>query len=332
MKKAIKEQPLISIIIPVYNVEKYLNRCVESAVKQTYANLEIILIDDGSKDKSKEMCDTWMEIDSRIKVIHKENGGLSDARNNGLVATTGEYICFLDSDDWISLDMIEKMYNALKDSKAEISVCRYVGVFLNGEKSYYDKRYQNEVFDQKSVIKKLLEGKQISNHACFKLFKSSILEQNLFPKGKSYEDIYVMTDLFLKCNKVAYIDEDLYFYYQNDAGITKNTTYKNCYYRHDAVINSYEKILNAYPDLYPEVNLSKWYNDVNILYEVEKIKDDKIGAKNLKKIIIKEIKNLPINLPLQPSEKLLNYTLHIAPSLYKLCNKLILLQRKIRGK
>ena len=115
--------PLISVVVPIYNVDKYLDRCVESIIKQTYTNLEIILVDDGSSDNSPQICDNWNVKDKRIKVIHKENGGLSDARNVGLSFATGEIISFIDSDDWIEHEMFEKMLNRKKKDNSDIVSC-----------------------------------------------------------------------------------------------------------------------------------------------------------------------------------------------------------------
>ena len=125
IEKMIKQAKKISIIIPVYNVEAYLDRCIQSVIHQTYQNLEIILVDDGSTDHSPQMCDAYAQIDERIKVVHKSNGGLSDARNAGLMVATGTYIGYVDSDDWIELEMYERMYAACIEHQAELAVCRY---------------------------------------------------------------------------------------------------------------------------------------------------------------------------------------------------------------
>ena len=124
-----ESQDLISVIIPIYNVEQYLDRCIDSVKKQTYTNLEIILVDDGSPDNCGKMCDEYAEDDKRIKVIHKENGGLSDARNAGIEIATGEYITFIDSDDYVSLDYVEYMYKLLKDAGAKLSICGVMDVW-----------------------------------------------------------------------------------------------------------------------------------------------------------------------------------------------------------
>ena len=126
---------LISVIVPVYNVEKYLDKCIQSIVDQTYTNLEIILVDDGSPDNSGAICDEWAEKDNRIKVIHKANGGLSDARNAGLDIATGEYIAFVDSDDYIELDFYDKLYNVIKATNCDISICNLRKVYENNNVS-----------------------------------------------------------------------------------------------------------------------------------------------------------------------------------------------------
>lgn len=124
---------MISVIMPVYNMEQYLERCLKSVVKQTYSNLEILLINDGSSDKSGDICEQWAKQDRRIRVFHKENGGLSDARNWGLEYAKGEYLCFVDSDDYMEPDMLEKLLNALEKNAAEIAVCNFVYEYLDGQ-------------------------------------------------------------------------------------------------------------------------------------------------------------------------------------------------------
>ena len=126
------DNPLISVVVPVYNVEKYLDRCVESIVNQTYKNLEIILVDDGSPDNCPAMCDVWAEKDSRIKVIHKENGGLADARNAGLDVFLGDFVTFIDSDDWVDVDIIEKLKEIVDNSSCDIACVGFSYEYLNG--------------------------------------------------------------------------------------------------------------------------------------------------------------------------------------------------------
>ncbi|MDD6812335.1 MAG: glycosyltransferase family 2 protein [Lachnospiraceae bacterium] len=162
-----KELPLISIIIPVYNVEKYLTRCLESVVAQTYSNLEIILVDDGSTDNSGKVCDKYQEIDSRIKVVHKKNGGVSDARNEGIDEACGEYIAFVDSDDWVTRNYIENMYAILVKNSCDIAICDVKRTSKGDLKKSTEKL---KTYFKDEAIKQLLYQK-ISTSACGKLYK-----------------------------------------------------------------------------------------------------------------------------------------------------------------
>ena len=216
------EKDLISIIIPVYNVEKYLKECVDSVRKQTYKNLEIILIDDGSKDNSGKLCDELSKEDNRIKVIHKENGGLSDARNVGIENATGEYIQFIDSDDFVEKDMIEILYNDICQGKADVSMCSLY-LYKDGEKTT-DASYKKEIFNKEQVLKEILLDERVRSYAWNKMFKKSLFESIRFPKGKVFEDIYTMSPIFQKANKIVFNDIPLYYYRQREGSILHNQT------------------------------------------------------------------------------------------------------------
>lgn len=218
--------PLISIIIPVYNVEEYLDKCVESIVNQTYENLEIILVDDGSPDNCPAMCDEWAMKDSRIKVIHKTNGGLSDARNCGIDVSTGDYIYFIDSDDYISVDAIEKLYNVLSDNNCDIAFGRYVEVIDGIEKKaeYSDKTYiysQDEFWEKRyslSLQKEYLIS--ISMMVSWnKLIKKEVFDNVRFSKGRLHEDEFIIHKLIANCSRIAFLDSKLYYYLQRDNSI-----------------------------------------------------------------------------------------------------------------
>jgi glycosyltransferase involved in cell wall biosynthesis len=204
---------LISIIVPVYNMERYLDRCMSSILKQTYKNLEIILVDDGSTDSSPKMCDNYAVSDSRIKVVHKENGGLSDARNAGIRIATGDYIGYVDSDDWIELDMYERMHNACVENNAQLAVCRYFREYDN--KTINDGTERLEILDRNEILKIYItdkDGYMVYNSVWSKLFKRELVEGVIFPKGRNSEDIMYTTRAFCKLNKAVYIDTCLYHY------------------------------------------------------------------------------------------------------------------------
>ena len=168
---------LISVIVPIYNVEKYIDKCLNSIVNQTYKNIEIILIDDGSTDTSVLKCNNWEKKDNRIKVIHKKNEGLAQARNTGISYATGNYITFIDSDDYIDSKMLEKLYNAINKTNSEISACKYVKINKNKKVNL---NYSAEIieFTNKEAIIDLLKETNISNYAWNKLFKKELFKRN----------------------------------------------------------------------------------------------------------------------------------------------------------
>ena len=184
----------ISVIVPVYNVEQYLERCVESIVNQTYKNLEIILVNDGSTDNSGELCDELAKKDNRIKVVHKENGGLSDARNNGERESTGEYIIFIDSDDYIHHEMLNTLYNQIVEKNADVSICGVMNVYSNSETPQCSDINMDFVCDKEGFLKEYLIGEKIPGSICNKLLKKSIADKLEFPVGKIYEDAFYHYD------------------------------------------------------------------------------------------------------------------------------------------
>lgn len=181
--------PLISVIIPIYNVEDYLDECVQSVIHQTYKNLEIILVDDGSPDKCPQMCDNYAKLDNRIKVIHKKNGGLSDARNAGLEHVTGDFVCFIDSDDFIDVTMCEKMLEYQQESDSDIVSCMF-SWYVDGDIQAYpwsSKGYKEKhtLFLHDYLINAV--GRQLDNNVCNKLFKRNVVTET-FLVGKINED------------------------------------------------------------------------------------------------------------------------------------------------
>ena len=204
--------PLISVIIPVYKVEKYLVRCVRSVINQTYDNLEIILVDDGSPDGCGRICDEFSAKDDRIKVVHKANGGLSDARNVGIDAATGDLIGFVDSDDYIKPEMFEVLYKRLYENSADISVCGIVKRFEDGSEKPENAFTESVCLDGDVALEILLEDDKIPSYFCNKLFKSELFKELRFPVGVIYEDLAFSFYVFYRAKKVVCVNYNLYYY------------------------------------------------------------------------------------------------------------------------
>ena len=218
-----QEKALISIIIPVYKVEKYLEKCIQSVINQTYENLQIIVVDDGSPDNCGKICDEYAKKDHRIEVIHKSNGGLSDARNKGLEIAKGEYIGFVDSDDYIEADMYEVLYNLLKQYNADVSICNFYTV-SQGKISIKNADNGINEYNRIEILKEILLDKNIQSYAWNKLYKKELFDEIKYPIEKKYEDIGTTFYLLEKCNKVVVTGKSEYYYINRQDSIVNNVT------------------------------------------------------------------------------------------------------------
>lgn len=214
-------EELISIVVPVYNVEKYLDSCIKSILNQTYNNIEIILVDDGATDLSGQICDTYRELDHRIKVIHKKNGGLSDARNEGKNIATGSYIMFIDSDDTVNFDLIEYLYNLLKKGNADIAISDLLHCYPDKEISYISESKCCFLKSEKAINEMFYQHSFLVS-ACGKLYKRELFNTISFPNGILFEDVAIMPLLFEKCKIIAYGNAQKYGYRHRENSITTN--------------------------------------------------------------------------------------------------------------
>ena len=211
---------LISIIVPIYKVEKYLRVCINSIIGQTYKNIEIILVDDGSPDNCGEICEEYSKMDFRIKVIHKKNGGLSDARNVGIQNSNGKYICFVDSDDYIDSKFVEILYNSIIKNDVRIAQCGIKKVTQNS-KIIESIGYENsEVKDSKQMLKDLYDTHWENILVWNKMYLKQSFEDVRFPKGKIHEDEFTTHKVLYKVEKISIVDSYLYNYRQNEDSIT----------------------------------------------------------------------------------------------------------------
>ena len=286
MEKVSNTTPLISVIVPIYNVEEYLDKCVNSILNQTYRNLEIILVDDGSPDNCPKMCDDYAKKDKRIKVIHKVNGGLSDARNIGINQSSGEYISFIDSDDYIAENYIEVLFNNLKKYNSDLSIGGHLVLYDDGKRI---NRYTNEeyVSNSKSILKKMLYDDGIDLSAWAKLYKASLFKNVSYPVGRLYEDAATTYKLIDLANKISVNSLPIYYYVirKNSISNSKFTMKKM-----DLIISTKEMtdyIQKKYPDLQKACNRRLMYSYLSTLTQLAKCKE---RHKDIEKEIVGYIK------------------------------------------
>lgn len=220
-------EPLISVIVPVYKVEPYLRKCVDSIIAQTYTNLEIILVDDGSPDNCGKICDEYAEKDDRVRVVHKKNGGLSDARNAGLDIMHGEYVAFVDSDDWVLPNYVKDMYDNLVKYDADISVSGTVYVYENNKKNMILAVSNIDgLYTQQEAVENLFYQKEIYPSAYSKLYKVKLFKNIRYPKGKLNEDSAITYKIFCLCDKISHTRANNYYYLQR-AGSIENSKFSH---------------------------------------------------------------------------------------------------------
>lgn len=257
----------VSIIVPIYNVEKYLNRCVDSLINQTYRNLEIILVNDGSPDNSPEMCDKYAVNDSRIKVIHKENGGLSDARNAGIDIATGKYIMFIDSDDYAELDMVESAVMAIKKDDSDVALWGYFADFVDqNEKHVQSITYPglNGVLD--SSEKQFVLSNELINlmgYTWNKLYKNEIIQKNnyRFQEDLSLvEDITFNSEIFKDNHSINFIEKQLIHYMQRPRETLGGKFYENQFELKQEAMEKVREMLSSLK--YNDVEIENIINEI----------------------------------------------------------------------
>lgn len=236
------EKPLISIIVPVYKVEPYLKKCIESIRSQTYQNLEIILIDDGSPDRCGQICDEYAQIDKRIQVIHQENAGLSAARNRGLEQAKGKYVGFVDSDDWVYPKMYERLFCLLQDTQADIAQC---GVVTDNTKEFPE-NIEITVYTGSEIFAKAVQGKMAWTVWC-NLYRSTLWKTLKYAEGYYYEDTLIFPQLLKQNPKWVITNERLYFYLRREEGIVRSEKNMLHIISKEKVYEVYEKLLSEIP-------------------------------------------------------------------------------------
>lgn len=271
-------QDKISVIVPIYNVEKCVDKCIESILCQTYTNLEIILVDDGSTDCSGELCDKWAEKDERVIVLHKDNEGLSDARNDGLKIATGRYVGFVDGDDWIADNMYEYLYQLMKEYDSDISICEHYLESEQGDLSAGGLFGPNvEKYERKEALWELVQDEVVHSYVWDKLFKKELFDGIVFPKGRYVQDMYTIYKVFMRANFVVSGHEPQYYYFIRSNSIQQSRGEKLDWDQFCVYKDWYENLSIIFPE-WERYLLNKWisftvsaYN--SMLLRTEKGKD-----------------------------------------------------------
>ncbi len=279
----------ITVIVPVYKVENYLEKCVKSILRQTYKNLEVILIDDGSPDSCGAICDRFAASDRRVRCIHKKNEGVAAARNTGLDAATGDYISFVDSDDWISKDAYKTLMDGLNKYGADCAVGGCVTVVekngaLRAKKNPPDRPVKC-MTAKKAVKNLLLDGSAIWN----RLFKAEVFKEIRFPTGRVNDDEVVALHAYAKCKKIVFLNTDTYFYRIRQNSITTSGfSLRNvdCYYNS---VDNLSFVKDEFPSLIEEAEFKRIKAMLYAYVNLARLKDDKKAAK-IRKSIKKDIK------------------------------------------
>lgn len=319
----------ISIIVPVYNVEKYLKKCIESILLQTLKDIEIILVDDGSTDDSGRICDEFANMDSRIKVLHKKNGGLSDARNVGINHAEGEYLGFIDSDDYIDNDMYEFLYSNAKKYDADMSTCGIYNVHKGKETEKLPE--YSKLVNKKEAIELVLDGKLLVANAVSKLYRKELFKSIRYPNGIIGEDAAVILKILDCCDKIHVDTSQKYFYYHREGSITSRSFTK----KDLDIINVWEEnelwINKNYPELYSKVHTRVCWSYFVVLDKLVLSKES--GLKHQKKMIrdflIKNFSFIMRNERLTNQRKISMVLLMVGFSLYKI--PVILQYKKIKA-
>lgn len=284
--------PLISVVVPIYNVENYLERCIKSIVNQTYKNLEIILVDDGSPDRCPDICDEWGKQDSRIKVIHKKNGGLSDARNAGLKLAKGELISFIDSDDWINLRFFEVLYKVMIQENSDIVQCNYRALEKQIDEEGFDSDLLNiSSFTNEEALSMLIDNDRLRQVVWNKLYKKEVIDLE-FKKGYINEDEFWTYRIFSNASVISYVDVVLYYYFQRSGSIINENYSLKRLHGLEALIERSEFIEKEYPRLKEKAANSVYYSCVYACQMSMKYlpRDERRRAKDYIKPIAKKFK------------------------------------------
>ena len=309
--------PAISVIVPVYKVEPYIHKCVDSILGQTFSDIQVILVDDGSPDTCGDICEEYAKKDERVQVVHKENGGLSDARNAGIPYAKGEYVIFLDSDDYVEKDMLEYLYTNIKKARADMATCGIYEVYKDRIEAQEEE--EDFVCSGEEAFRCILRGHTIRGEIWNKLILKSCMEDLRFPKGRLYEDIYYTVDLMQRVKTVAVGTKPKYYYLHREDSITGRAYRPQLFDIIDGYTKNYRVVKKAFPALEKEAQCL-WIWSRFIVLDKMLMEDDfrtLEGYKELKRFIRRHLFVILRNPYFQKKRKISAFVLFINVRLYR---------------
>lgn len=316
--------PELSIIVPVHNCEKYIEKCINSILNQTFKDFELILVDDGSSDNSGKVCDYFNETDSRIKVIHQKNMGVSVARNVGLDISNGKYIGFIDGDDYIEKDMYEFLYSNIKKYEAEVAICGIENIFIKNDGSekliHQTSDFSGvKILNGEEAFSESLKSKIFSVNPVNKLFDKKLFEGERFPEGKISEDAFIIPSILLKAKKVVCKADIKYYYVRHENSITTSSFFEKDWNVTEAYLNHLNTVKKHYPKLIKEVEFRHIWSYTYVLDKmiVSKNKVSKSDYDKALKFIRKNIFKIIFNPYFSLKRKIVSCVLMMNENLYK---------------
>lgn len=308
-------EPLISVIVPVYKVERYLDKCVQSIVNQTYQNLEIILVDDGSPDSCPQLCEKWRNKDTRVNVIHQTNGGVSNARNCGMKIASGEYISFVDSDDALAPELYEKVMSIFEKYSVDIVTFDCERVTEDGKKLGGTEIITDRLITSADALKEMIQG-NICEYAWNKVYRADVLNGIWFPSGRYFEDSAVMYQIFIRAKQIYTLNERLYYYLQRSDSIVATMNAKKLSDLYQARKERYDT-LKTIDSTLAELAFSKVALNAIRLYDRSLWEQDDILVLNDAKVFLEQHRERLLKAGSSSTYKLFFY----APRLYDILRK-----------
>lgn len=312
--------PKVSIVVPIYNVEKYIARCINSIINQTYENIEIILVDDGSPDNCGKISDEYSKKDNRVKSVHKVNGGLSDARNYGMKYVTGEYTLFLDSDDWIKGNIIETLVDVIIKNNADIVQSAFYYAYddyLLLDNRYYEEDIEPIILNNEELMRELVINERVKNFAWGKLYKTNLIKNIEFKKGVLFEDVFWAHKVMAKVKKYVIVNKPMCYYMQREDSIVATYTLKNLDMlsgleeRHKFIESNYNNLINESYKIILKSNLMHY----NLLLANKDKDANGINRGNIENYIKKNYENIKNSVKEDKSLKRQLYLFNLCPYL-----------------